>query len=99
MFIFCEWSVYAAIWWVAFENNTPGTRARVKAQLDAFLLRLHNQGYFAGTTPDESFQVICDTSNNPPESVNAGELIVDVAIAPGKPAEFIILRFKQKINT
>jgi phage tail sheath protein FI len=39
--------------------------------------------------------VKCDAENNPPESIDLGRLIVEVGLAPVKPAEFVIFRVSQ----
>jgi phage tail sheath protein FI len=39
--------------------------------------------------------VKCDEENNPPETRDAGQLIVDIGIAPVKPAEFVVFRIAQ----
>jgi hypothetical protein len=36
-----------------------------------------------------------DDENNPPETRDVGQLIIEVGIAPVKPAEFVILRLTQ----
>jgi hypothetical protein len=95
---FVEKSIKDAIAWVNFENNTPDTRFKVQMQIDSFLRRLTLEGYFASRTPSEAYFVICDSTNNPPDLVNSGYLVVDVGIAPGKPAEFIVLRFTEKVG-
>jgi hypothetical protein len=95
---FVEKSIKDAIAWVNFENNTPDTRFKVTTQIDGFLRRLTLDGYFASRTPSEAYFVICDSTNNPPDLVNSGYLVVDVGIAPGKPAEFIVLRFTEKVG-
>jgi phage tail sheath protein FI len=40
-----------------------------------------------------------DSSNNPQESIDQGIVTADYYIAGNKPAEFVRLRFSQKINT
>ena len=57
-----------------------------------FLLGMHESGAFAGGTPDESFYVKCDLDNNPQETQDRGQLIVEIGIAPSKPFEFVVLR-------
>jgi phage tail sheath protein FI len=52
-------------------------------------------GALVGATREEAFFVKCDAENNPPEVVDAGRLVVDIGIAPSKPAEFIIFRIGQ----
>ena len=45
-----------------------------------------------GSTPSEAFYVKCDDELNPPESRDLGRLIIEVGLAPVKPAEFVIFR-------
>ena len=37
----------------------------------------------------------CDAENNPQETRDLGQLIIDIGIAPVKPAEFVIFRIGQ----
>jgi len=52
-----------------------------------------------GTTPEEAFYVKVDEENNPPEVRDAGQLIIEIGVAPVKPAEFVIIRISQKTLT
>ena len=99
LFMFLEKSVFNATHIYVFENNGSALWARIRLQLTGFLLRLFGQGYFAGDTPEAAFFVLVDASNNPPESVDAGILNVDIGVAPNKPAEFIVFRFSQVLQT
>ena len=65
------------------------------ADVNAFLLRVWRDGALFGATPDQAFFVKCDEENNPPEDRDAGQLIVEIGIAPVKPAEFVIFRIGQ----
>ena len=96
LFMFVERSIYNATFWIVFENNGPALWARIKAQVQGFLNGLFNDGLFAGSTPAEAFFVIVDDTNNSPESIEAGQVIIDVGIAPNRPAEFVRFRFQQK---
>ena len=96
LFMFVERSVWNSTFWIAFENNGPSLWARVKAQLEGFLLGLFTEGYFAGSTPSQAFFVRCDETNNSAASIEAGQVIIDVGIAPNRPAEFIRFRFQVK---
>ena len=49
----------------------------------------------SGRRPDEAFYVKCDAETNPPEVRDAGQLVVEIGIAPVKPAEFVIFRIAQ----
>ena len=44
---------------------------------------------------EEAFYVKCDAETNPPDVVDRGQLIVEIGIAPVKPAEFVIFRIAQ----
>lgn len=96
LFMFVEKSVFNSTQGFVFESNTGALRAAIKLQIEAFLLGLHRSGHFAGNSPAQSFFVICDSSNNPQAAIDQGQLVVDVGIAPTKPAEFVIFRFQQK---
>lgn len=96
LFMFVERSVYNSIQWAVFENNGGGLWGRISSQLNSFLGQLYREGYFAGNTPAEAFSVICDETNNTAETILRGEVVVDVAIAPNRPAEFVRMRFAQK---
>jgi len=97
LFMFLEKSIYNAVYTHVFENNNANLRTGIKLQLDSFMLRLTNNGYFESKVPTEAFQVVCDESNNPAEDVALGILAVDIYAAPNKPAEFLPLRFRQML--
>ena len=48
-----------------------------------------------GTTPEQAFFVKCDAENNPQDVRDRGQLVIDVGLAPVKPAEFVVFRFTQ----
>lgn len=96
LFMFVEKSVFNSAQQFVFESNTAGLRASVKAVVEAFLLELFVSGHFAGNSPQESFFVVCDESNNPAGLVEKGFLYVDVGLAPTTPAEFVVFRFQRK---
>lgn len=92
-------AVFQGTHWVVFENNGSALWSRVRFQLNAFMSGLYRAGYFAGNSPTESYFVIVDETNNPPEQVAAGKLVVDIGFAPTTPAEFVIFRIQQKTLT
>lgn len=96
LFMFVEKSVYNATHWIVFENNGPGLWARIKLQLEGFLSGLFVDGYFAGATRAEAYAIVVDSTNNPQAVIDAGQVVVDVSIAPNKPAEFVRFRFQQR---
>jgi hypothetical protein len=48
-----------------------------------------------GTAPEQAFYVKCDEETNPPEVIDAGQLVVEIGLAPVKPADFVIFRIGQ----
>jgi len=95
LFNFVEESILDGTQWVVFEPNDIDLWARVKRTIYAFLLGLWRQGALFGATPEQAFYVKCDEETNPPESVDEGKLVVEIGIAPVKPAEFVIFRISQ----
>lgn len=96
LFLFLEESIDEGTQWVVFEPNTPALWGSVRRNITAFLLRVWRDGALFGSTPEEAFFVKVDEENNPPEVRNAGQLIIDVGVAPVRPAEFVIIRISQK---
>jgi hypothetical protein len=78
-----------------FEPNDETLWKRVSRNISAFLLRIYNSGALMGKTPEEAFYVKCDSETNPPEVVDAGQMVCEIGIAPVKPAEFVIFRIGQ----
>lgn len=95
LFSMIEESVYEGTQWVVFEPNDMDLWARVKRTITAYLTTVWRSGALFGATPDEAFFVKCDAENNPADVRDAGMLVVEVGIAPVKPAEFVIFRFSQ----
>jgi len=95
LFNFVEKSIYNGTQWVVFEPNDVNLWERVKRDVGAFLTMTWRSGALFGQTRDEAFFVKCDAENNPPESRDAGRLVVEIGIAPVKPAEFVIFRISQ----
>ncbi len=99
LMLFIEESIDEATQWVVFEPNDPVLWGKVKRNITAFLTRVWRDGALFGLTPDEAFFVKVDAENNPPEVRDVGQLVVEVGVAPVKPAEFVIFRISQKTLT
>jgi uncharacterized protein len=95
LFNMVEQSIEIGTQWAVFEPNDHRLWKRVSRDITAFLLRLWRQGALFGKTPEEAFYVKCDEETNPPEVVDAGQLIVEVGMCPVKPAEFVVFRIGQ----
>ena len=80
---------------MVFEPNDQDLWARVRRDVSAFLLGVWRDGALFGASPDQAFFVKCDEETNPPDVRDRGQLIIEVGLAPVKPAEFVIFRFSQ----
>ncbi|RIJ71075.1 phage tail sheath family protein [Nakamurella silvestris] len=81
--------------WAVFEPNDVALWEGIKRTLSSFLRGLWSAGALFGASADQAFYVKCDADTNPPESIDQGLLIVEVGIAPVKPAEFVVFRIAQ----
>lgn len=95
LFNMIEESIGDATRWVVFEPNDRPLWAAIRRDVSAFLSLLWRQGALAGAKPEEAFFVKCDEETNPPEVIDAGQVVVLIGIAPVKPAEFVIFRIGQ----
>ncbi|WP_428262181.1 phage tail sheath C-terminal domain-containing protein [Haliangium sp.] len=95
LFIMVESSIERATQWVVFEPNDHRLWKRVTRTIASFLTLLWRNGALMGTSPEQAFYVKCDEETNPPEVVDAGQLVVEIGLAPVKPAEFVIFRIGQ----
>jgi phage tail sheath protein FI len=95
LFNYMEESILQGTQWVVFEPNDVNLWERVKRTVSAFLTGLWRDGALFGRTPQEAFYVKCDAETNPPDVIDRGQLVIEVGVAPVKPAEFVIFRIAQ----
>jgi phage tail sheath protein FI len=96
LFNMVEATILDGTQWAVFEPNDMALWEGVKRTLNGFLRGLWSAGALFGATADAAFYVKCDAETNPPESIDAGMLVVEVGIAPVKPAEFVVFRISQQ---
>ncbi|HYM49497.1 MAG TPA: phage tail sheath family protein [Candidatus Limnocylindrales bacterium] len=95
LFNYVEGSILGGTNWVVFEPNDQDLWARVRRTISAFLVRVWRDGALFGASPAEAFYVKCDGETNTQETIDAGQLICEIGIAPVKPAEFVVFRVAQ----
>lgn len=95
LFNFVEKSIERGTQWVVFEPNEPRLWGKVRRDVNAFLTTVWRDGALFGLSPAEAFYVKCDAEINPPESRDIGRLVIEIGLAPVKPAEFVIFRISQ----
>jgi uncharacterized protein len=96
LFNMVETTILDGTQWTVFEPNDISLWEGVKRTINAFLTGLWKDGALFGTSATQAFYVKCDEETNPPESIDEGKLVVEVGIAPVKPAEFVIFRISQQ---
>jgi hypothetical protein len=74
-----------------FEPNDHVLRRGIERGFVELMRFLHSLGAFAGHTAAEAFRVTVGDVNTP-ASIDAGRLIVEIAYAPSRPLEFLLVR-------
>ena len=95
LFNFVAESITEGTQWAVFEPNDSRLWTHIRIAAKNFLTRVYRSGALFGSTADEAFYVKCDAETNPPEAIEAGQVICEIGIAPVKPAEFVIFRLSQ----
>jgi phage tail sheath protein FI len=95
MTLFIEQTLLANLRWVVFEPNDEPLWIAITNSISAFMLSLFRQGALQGSTPSQAFQVTCDSTTTTPANQAQGIVIIVVAFAPLKPAEFVIVQIAQ----
>lgn len=95
LFNMVESTILEGTQWAVFEPNDVALWEGVKRTLGGYLHGLWQAGALFGSTADQAYFVRCDETTNTPESIDQGKLIVEVGLAPVKPAEFVIFRISQ----
>lgn len=86
--LFVTASIERGTRWLLCEPNAEPAWTRAREQVTEFLESLDQQGAFAGSTPDESYFVICDERVNTPETIAEGKVKLLFGVAITRPADF-----------
>jgi phage tail sheath protein FI len=96
----CRWveaSITLGLQSLVFEPNDANTWTRTQAMIEHFLTLLWRQGAFQGSKPEHAFFVQVGLGKTmTANDIAQGWMLVDIGLAVVRPAEFIILRVKQK---
>jgi phage tail sheath protein FI len=96
LFLFIEDSIKQGTQWVVFEPNGEPLWALVVQAVTNFLDTVWRTGALQGLRQEEAFYVRADRSTMTQDDIDNGRLVVEIGIAPVRPAEFVIFRFRQK---
>ena len=78
-----------------FEPNDYLLWRQITAAMQNYLTQQLQINALGGSTPADSFRVVCDATNNTPQLASAGVVTVDVAVSLNSPAEFININLTQ----
>jgi phage tail sheath protein FI len=78
-----------------FEPNDDKLWTTIQVTLSKFLASFWSSGGLKGRTAAEAFYVLCDSSNNTTNTIENGEVHVEVGVAQQTPAEFIVIEVSQ----
>jgi uncharacterized protein len=95
LFNYLEESILQGTQWAVFEPNDAALWARIRRTITAFLTNEWRKGALFGANPEQAFFVKCDGETNPAESIDVGQVVCQVGVAPVKPAEFVIFQLSQ----
>ena len=95
LFNYISESIMEGTQWSVFEPNDQRLWTSLRISASNFLNRVWRSGALFGSTPAQAYYVKCDAETNPPEVIEAGQVVCEIGIAPVKPAEFVIFRLSQ----
>ena len=94
-----EESVRKATHPFAFEPNDANTWVKVKAMIENFLTVQWRSGALAGAKPEHAFFVRIGSGQTMTEQdILEGRMIIEIGLAPVRPAEFIITSIVQQMQ-
>jgi phage tail sheath protein FI len=95
LFIFLEESIDEGTQYAVFEPNDERLWARLRDSVSIFLTGVWRDGALMGSKPEEAYFVVCDRNTMSDDDVLNGRLVMEIGIAPVRPAEFVIIRIGQ----
>ena len=95
---FVEESVKKAVNAFVFEPNDANTWVKVETMIENFLSNQWRDGALMGSKPDQAYRVEVGLGKTmSAQDVLDGYMIIEVYLAIVRPAEFIVLKFMQKM--
>jgi phage tail sheath protein FI len=93
--IYIKDNVKRLIEFALFENNDETTWTNVQQRVAQFLTAWWQSGGLRGASAQEAFYVVCDETNNTSQTIDSGELHVEVGVSVEQPAEYIVINIGQ----
>ncbi len=89
---YIEDSIIQGVRWAVFAPNNTALWKGLERSITEFLTRVWEAGALFGATAKEAFYVQINDELNPPAVRDLGQVIVEIGLAPTRPAEYIVLR-------
>ena len=89
---YVEASIVEGVRWAVFEPNNTTLWKGLERSITEFLTRVWQSGALFGRTAAQAFYVKIDEELNPPAVRDLGQVIVEIGVAPVRPAEFVVVR-------
>ena len=100
LFIFLEESIRRSTGWAVFEPNDDMLWTKVRNTITSFLGTQWRNGALVGAAEAEAFFVNVGLgSSMTQDDVLNGRMICEIGVAPSRPAEFVIFRISQIMET
>lgn len=94
-----ETSIDRAMAQFVFEPNDANTWTRIRAMVESFLQLLWRDGGLQGAKPEHAFYVRVGLGSTMSSlDILESRMIVEVGLAAIRPAEFIVIRIKQRMS-
>jgi hypothetical protein len=95
-----EESLKKSTFWVVFEPNDANSWVKVRGMIENYLTKKWRDGALAGATPKDAFFVRCGLGTTMTrQDILEGRMNVEIGMALIRPAEFIIIKFSQLMQT
>ncbi len=95
LFVFLERSLDIGTQWAVLEPNDNRLWDKLTDSVDSFLTTQWLAGALMGAKKEQAFYIRVGTSTMTQDDIDNGRLIMEIGIAPVKPAEFVIIRIGQ----
>ncbi len=89
---YVEDSLLTGLRWAVFQPNNTGLWKSLDRTITDFLTRVWRAGALFGGTAKEAFYVRIDEELNPPAVRDLGQVVIELGLAPVRPAEFVVVR-------
>ncbi|MCX4821045.1 phage tail sheath subtilisin-like domain-containing protein [Streptomyces sp. NBC_01142] len=89
---YIEASLLQGLRWAVFEPNNTALWKGLERSITEFLTRIWQAGALFGRTAAEAFYVKIDEELNPAAVRDLGQIVVEIGVAPTRPAEHVVVR-------